>query len=309
MRVLLQTSWNTAAVWRAELARQAPGLEVRVWPEVGDPGEIDVVLCWQPPPDLFSGMTRLRLVQVLGAGVDGLLRAAPALPPVPIARLVDPVMSQRMAEYCLYATLRFHRQFDLYERQLAQARWERHLHPDPGEIGVGIMGLGAIGGAAARLLAGVGYDVAAWARGPHPDAPFPVHVGEAGLPAFLARTRILICLLPLTRETASILDRRLLEQLPRGSFLVNAARGEHLVVPHLLAALESGRLDGAMLDVFAHEPLPKSSPLWRHPKVFVTPHAAGITKPETATRAIVAQLRRLERGEPLRDLVDPARGY
>lgn len=309
MRVVLQTTWNTAAVWRAELARQAPEVEVRVWPEVGDPAEIDAVLCWQPPPDLFAGMTRLRLIQVLGAGVDGLLRAAPALPPVPVARLVDPVMSQRMAEYCLYATLRFHRQFDLYERQLARAHWERHQHKDPGETGVGIMGLGAIGSAAARLLRQVGYNVAAWARSPHPEAPIPVFVGEEGLPAFLARTQVLICLLPLTRETTSILDRRLFEQLPRGSWLVNAARGEHLVVPHLLAALETGRLEGAMLDVFAHEPLPKSSPLWRHPKIFVTPHAAGITNPRTATAAIVEQLQRLERGEPLVNLVDPRRGY
>lgn len=309
MRVVLQTSWNTAATWRAEFARQAPDIEVRVWPEVGDPGAVDAVLCWQPPPDLFAGMTRLKLIQVLGAGVDGLLRAAPALPPVPIARLVDPVMSQRMAEYCLYATLRFHRQFDLYERQLGQARWERHQHPDPAELGVGVMGLGAIGGATVRLLRAVGYDVAAWARSPHADAGVPVFVGEEGLPAFLARTRILICLLPLTPQTASILDRRLLEQLPRGSWLVNAARGEHLVVPHLLAALETGRLEGAVLDVFAHEPLPKSSPLWRHPKIFVTPHAAGITNPRTATAVIVAQLRRLQRGQKLVDLVDPARGY
>ncbi|MCS6778751.1 MAG: glyoxylate/hydroxypyruvate reductase A [Geminicoccaceae bacterium] len=309
MRVVLQTTWNTTAAWRAELLRQAPDLDVRVWPEIGDPAEIDAVLCWQPPPDLFAGMRNLRLIQILGAGVDGLLRAHPRLPPVPVARLVDPVMSQRMAEYCLYATLRFHRQFDLYERQLAQAKWERHQHPDPAEIGVGVMGLGAIGSAVVRLLRQLGYNVAAWTRSPHPEAEVPVFVGEEGLPAFLARTRILICLLPLTPETASILDRRLFEQLPRGSWLVNAARGEHLVVPHLLAALETGRLEGAMLDVFAHEPLPKSSPLWRHPKVFVTPHAAGITNPRTATAVIVAQLRRLERGEPLAHLVDPARGY
>ncbi len=309
MRVVLQTTWNTTAAWRAELARQAPDLDLRVWPDIGDPAEIDVVLCWQPPPDLFVGMSRLKLVQVLGAGVDSVVRATRDLPDVPVARLVDPVMSQRMAEYCLYATLRFHRQFDVYERQLARAHWERHQHKDPGEIGVGIMGLGAIGSAAARLLRQVGYNVAAWTRSPHPEAPFPVFVGEEGLPAFLARTQILICLLPLTPRTASILDRRLFEQLPRGAYLVNAGRGEHLVVPHLLAALETGRLEGAMLDVFAHEPLPKSSPLWRHPKVFVTPHAAGITNPRTATAVIVDQLRRLERGEPLLHLVDPARGY
>ncbi|MCS7266619.1 MAG: glyoxylate/hydroxypyruvate reductase A [Geminicoccaceae bacterium] len=309
MKVVLQTSWNTAAAWRAELLRQAPDLEVRLWPEIGDPAEIDVVLCWQPPPDLFAGMRNLRLIQVLGAGVDGLLRKVPVLPPVPIARLVDPVMAQRMAEYCLYATLRFHRRFDLYERQLAQARWERHQHLDPPEIGVGVMGLGAIGSTVVRVLRQFGYNVAAWTRSPHPDAEVPVFVGGEGLPAFLARTRILICVLPLTPETASILDRRVFEQMPRGSYLVNAARGEHLVVPHLLSALETGRLEGAMLDVFAHEPLPKSSPLWRHPKIFVTPHTAGITNPRTATAVIVEQLRRLERGEPLLHLVDPARGY
>lgn len=309
MRVVLQTSWNTAAAWRAELLRQAPDIDLRLWPEIGDPAQVDVVLCWQPPPDLFAGMRKLRLIQVLGAGVDGLLRQVPSLPPVPIARLVDPVMAQRMAEYCLYATLRFHRQFDLYERQLAQARWQRHQHLDPPEVGVGVMGLGAIGGTVVRLLRQLGYNVAAWTRSPHPEADVPVFVGNEGLSAFLARTRILICVLPLTPETTGILDRRLFEQLPRGSYLVNVARGEHLVVPHLLAALETGRLEGAMLDVFAHEPLPKSSPLWRHPKIFVTPHTAGITNPRTASAVIVEQLRRLERGEPPLYLVDPARGY
>lgn len=309
MKVVLQTTLANAKPWTDELRRQAPGLDLEVWPDIGDPAEVDVALVWQPPAGIFKGMTRLRLVQVLGAGIDSLLRSGVPLPDAPLARLVDPVMSQRMAEYALYGVMRFHRRFDLYERQQAEGRWQRQLHRDPDEIRVGVMGVGEIGMTAVRLLQKVGYDVAGWSRSPKPGAPAPVFAGRENLGAFLARSEIVVCLLPLTAETRGILDAAALAQMPRGSFVINAARGQHVVTADLLAALESGQIEGAMLDVFEEEPLPAASPLWRHPKVLVTPHSAAISNPRTSVAVVIEQLRRLERGEPLDNVVDLAQGY
>jgi glyoxylate/hydroxypyruvate reductase A len=308
--VLFQTSWASAGAWLPELRRQAPEIEFRLWPELGDPAQIEAALVWQPPMGLFDGMRRLRLIQVLGAGVDSLIASGIALPPgVPVTRVVDPVMSRRMAEYALYGVMRFHRRFDVYERQQRERRWDRHGHPDPAEVRVGIMGMGEIGATTARLMADLGYDLAGWSRsGRGPDG-IRMFAGEQGLGAFLARTDVLLCLLPLTAATRGILDARLFARLPMGATVVNLARGGHLVEGDLLGALDGGQLGGAMLDVFEQEPLPASSPLWAHPKVLVTPHTAGITNPRTAGAGIVENLRRLARGEPLLHLVDPARGY
>ncbi|MDF1585187.1 2-hydroxyacid dehydrogenase [Marinimicrococcus flavescens] len=310
MKVVLHTAWANVDRWIAELREQAPDIELRLSSDIGDPAEIDAALVWQPPAGFFEGMTRLRLVQVLGAGIDALVRSGVALPEnVPLARLVDPLMSQRMAEYALHGVMRFHRRFDLYERQQQAALWERHFHDDPAEIGVGIMGVGEIGMTTAELLRKVGYDVFGWSRSPRPAAPVKVYAGREELPEFLARCRILVCILPLTGETRGIIDRETLALMPKGSFVINVARGPHVVVDDLLAALDSGRLEGAMLDVFDEEPLPSASPLWSHPKVLVTPHAGAITNPRTAMAIIVEQLRRIERGETPANLVDLERGY
>lgn len=310
MKVVLHTAWANVERWTAELRRQAPWIDLRISPEIGDPAEIDAALVWQPPAGFFDGMTNLRMVHVLGAGVDALLRSGVALPEnVPLVRLVDPLMSQRMAEYVLHGVMRFHRRFDLYERQQEAAQWERHFHDDPAEIGVGIMGVGEIGMTTARLLRKVGYDVFGWSRSPRPEAPIEVYAGREQLPGFLARCRMLVCILPLTAETRGIIGRETLALMPEGSFVINVARGPHVVVEDLVAALDSGRIEGAMLDVFEEEPLDPASPLWHHPKVLVTPHVGAITSPRSATAIIVEQLRRIERGEPPLNVVDPARGY
>lgn len=309
LRIVLHTSPQALPRWRQELLEQAPRLNLALWPEIGDPAEVDAVLCWLPPAELFAGMTNLRFVQYLGAGVDGLLASGVAMPRVPIARMVDPVMSRRMAEYALFATLRAHRRFDAYQRQQPNRDYTRHIHEDPGKIGVGVMGTGEIGMETAQLLRQVGYDVVGWSRRPKPDAPFEVFAGEAGLRPFLARSQVVICLVPLTPATHGILDAAAFAAMPAGGTVVNIARGQHLVVPDLLAALDSGHLGGAVLDVFDEEPLPASSPLWAHPKVMLTPHTAGITNPRTAVTTVLAQLARLERGLPLHDVVDLDRGY
>jgi glyoxylate/hydroxypyruvate reductase A len=308
MALLFLSLDDPAEAWRAALCAAIPGLDFRIWPEAGDPAEIDLALVWQPPPGELARYPNLRAILSLGAGVDGLL-AQPGLPDVPVARMVDPSLTRTMTEYVLLATLRHHRAFDRFERAQRAARWSFALPPQAGERRVGVMGLGVLGSAVAACLAGHGFRVAGWSREAKQLAGIESFAGRAGLPAFLARTEILICLLPLTRDTAGILDAATFATLPRGAFLINVARGAHLVEPDLIAALESGQLAGATLDVFREEPLPPDHPLWPHPQVLITPHVASYASAHTAAAGVAENIFRARAGRRLLHQVDRLQGY
>jgi len=294
--------------WRAALLAEIPELDFRIWPEVGDPAEIDVALVWQPPPGELARYPNLRAILSLGAGIDGLLAQA-GLPAVPIARMVDPSLTRTMTEYVLLAALRHHRHFDRFERVQRAGRWSFALPPQAADRRVGVMGLGVLGSAAAASLAAHGFLVAGWSREAKQLAGVDSFAGRAGLAAFLARTDILVCLLPLTRDTEGILSAATFAGLPRGAFVINVARGAHLAEADLIEALDSGQLAGATLDVFREEPLPPDNPLWRHPKVLITPHVASYASPLTAAEGVAENIRRARTGRPLLHQVDRDRGY
>jgi glyoxylate/hydroxypyruvate reductase A len=308
MALMFLSPDDPAEAWREALLAAIPDLDFRIWPEVGDTAEIDLALVWRPPAGELARYPNLRAILSLGAGIDGLL-AQPGLPDVPIARMVDPSLTRTMTEYVLLAVLRHHRQFDHYEREQRATRWSYAFPPQAADRRVGIMGLGVLGGAAAQSLSSHGFPVAAWSRTRKELAGIESFAGEQGLPAFLARTDILVCLLPLTRDTAGILNARTFAGLPRGGYLINVARGAHLVEPDLIAALDSGQLAGATLDVFSEEPLPTENPLWRHPDVLITPHVASYSLPSTGAAGVVENIRRARAGQPLLHQVDRARGY
>jgi glyoxylate/hydroxypyruvate reductase A len=295
--------------WRDALTAAIPDLEVRNWDRAGDPAEIDFALVWLPPQGALRRFPNLKAILNLGAGVDALLKD-PTLPQgVPIVRMVDDDLAKCMAEYVLLHVLRYHRDQPLLDAQQRRKEWRIVASPAACHRRVGVMGLGAMGGEAARHLLAVGFDVASWTRGPRPMPGIQGFHGADGLGPFLARTEILVCLLPLTRETQNILDRGLLSRLPRGACLINAGRGGHQVEADILQALDAGQLAGATLDVFRTEPLPADSPFWTHPKVTVTPHNASITNPASAVRHVVESIRRARAGEPLVNVVDPEVGY
>jgi glyoxylate/hydroxypyruvate reductase A len=298
MALMFLSPDDPAQAWRDALCAVIPGLDFRIWPDVGDPAAIEVALVWQPPPGELARYPGLRAILSLGAGIDGLL-AQPGLPDVPIARMVDPSLTRTMTEYVLLATLRHHRQFDRFERAQRAARWSFALPPQAAERRVGIMGLGVLGSAAAASLAAHGFPVAGWSREAKQLPGTASFAGRDGLPAFLARTDILVCLLPLTRATRAILNVGTFGGLPRGAYLINVARGAHLVESDLIAALDSGQLEGATLDVFREEPLPPDHPLWRHPKVLITPHVASYASPLTAAEGVAENIRRARAGQPL----------
>ncbi|SLN25165.1 2-hydroxyacid dehydrogenase [Oceanibacterium hippocampi] len=309
MKMMFTSTADRADWWRAELTKRIPDLELRRYPEIGDPSEIDYALVWKPKPGLLARCDRLRAIFSLGAGVDHIL-CDPALPKsVPLTRVVDPNLTQRMTEYVVQQVLACHRRQREYDRQQRETVWAECYTPTAGERRVGIMGLGVLGEDAASKLVQIGFPVAGWRRSRHAVPGVECFAGEAELDAFLARTDILVCLLPLTPETGDMLDGRLFAKLPEGAYVINAARGGHLVEGDLIRALDSGHLAGAVLDVFRTEPLPADHDFWRHPKIVVTPHVASISDPRTIADQVAENIRRDQAGEPLLNRVDLARGY
>ena len=308
MALLFLSPDDPAEAWRAELQERIPDLDVRIWPEVGDPADINIALVWRPPPGELARYPNLRAILSLGAGIDGLI-ADPDLPDVPLARMVDPSLTRTMTEYVLLAVLRHHREFDRFERAQQARDWAYAFPPQVADRRVGILGLGELGSAAAQALVAHGFEVLGWSRSPKALHGVVSYAGRSELHNFLHRTDILVCLLPLTADTVGILDTATFAALPHGACVINVARGQHLVEDDLVKALDSGHLAGATLDVFREEPLPLASPLWTHPKVLVTPHVASYSLPATAAEGVAANIRRVLAGEPLLHQVDRARGY
>lgn len=286
-----------------------PQHEFRFWPELGDKAAIDYALVWQPEPGLLASLPNLKLIVGLGAGVDHLL-GDPLLPKaVPIVRLVDPYMTHAMSEYVALSVLRLHRQDLDYLAQQRARIWVERVQQNAAERRVGILGFGTLGQDASRKLKALGFEVAGWSRGAKVVPGFATFAGAAGFGQFLARSDILVCLLPLTPETDGILNATAFARLPRGAGLVNAGRGGHLIEADLIAALGSGQLSGAVLDVVRQEPLPAEHPFWVHPRIILTPHIAAETHPPTAAAIIRDAVGRFEAGLPVANQVDLTRGY
>jgi glyoxylate/hydroxypyruvate reductase A len=264
-----------------------------------------------PAPGSLQGLPKLRLIQSLWAGVEGLL-ADPTLPTeVPLARMVDPAMNAAMAETALWAVLSLHRGF--FDNAAAQRAgvWRQQAQRPAGQVQVAVLGLGQMGAAAARRLHQQGYRVAGWHlhNSPAKVEGVALHRSENALAPLLAKSDIVINLLPLTAATRALLDARFFATMPPGSAIVNLARGAHVVDADLLAALDSGHLQHAVLDVFHHEPLPGGHRFWRHPRVTLLPHVAAQTDPHSAATAVAANVRALMQGAPLAHLVQRRRGY
>ena|SRR5579872_1324155 len=309
MAILFRSTPAAAARWRPVLSRLMPAHEFRFWPEIGDPAAIDYALVWNPEPGLLASLPNLKLIVGLGAGVDGLLRDKTLPAGVPIVRLVDPYLTGAMSEYVVFQVLRLHRQDLDYAAQQREHVWQEREQVNASERRVGILGFGTLGQDSGRKLQALGFDVAGWSRTARPVPGFATFGGDAGFGELLARSDILVSLLPLTPATEGILDAAAFARLPHGAGLVNAGRGGLLVEADLIPALESGQLAAAVLDVFRTEPLPPEHPFWSHPRIVVTPHVAAETNPPTAAQIIREAIRQFEAGLPLANRVDPARGY
>lgn len=298
--------------WLSALSKALPQAKVRIWRE-GDNAPADYALVWQPPVEMLKGR-KLKGVFALGAGVDAILSQLKNNPQmlaesVPLFRLEDTGMALQMQEYAVSQVLHWFRRFDDYQALKQQSRWQPLEEYRREDFTIGILGAGVLGAKVAESLHAWEFPLRCWSRRRKSLPGVTSFAGADELSAFLRGTRILINLLPNTPETAGMINASLLNQLADKSYVMNLARGVHVVEGDLLQALEKGKLHGAMLDVFHQEPLPADSPLWAHPRVTITPHVAAVTRPALAITYITRTIEQLERGEAVCGQVDRERGY
>jgi glyoxylate/hydroxypyruvate reductase A len=309
--LLLAVPLNYAGLWTVPLAKLAPDMKSPVHGrDKYAPEDIDYALSFRPDPGLLKSLPNLRVVFSLGAGVDGFLTDPTYPRNIPLVRFVDHGLSREMTQYVVMHTLMFHRQQRFFDQAQIERKWRQTFPPRRTEdTRVGILGLGEIGTMAGTHLRDLDFQVAGWSRTRKSVAGIESFAGADELDAFLARSDVLVCVLPLTPDTRNILNRDFFAKLPAGAFVINVARGGHLVEDDLIAAIDSGHIAGAALDVFQTEPLPESSPLWSHPKITATPHVAGMSDPWAATRWVLDGMARHARGEKLANIVDMNLGY
>jgi glyoxylate/hydroxypyruvate reductase A len=309
MRLLLQRADGVTDPWVRDFAELLPEAEVLVWREGAPCPACDYAVLWSPPAALIRELGSVKAIFLAGAGVDAVLKFGDMLPQVPLIRLGDAGMAAQMVDYVVHAVLRYFRRFDEYEKQARRGIWSPLPAFAREDFSIGVMGMGALGQRVLDALAPFGFPLRGWSRTEKRREGVTCFAGEDGLDAFLAGTRVLVCMLPLTPETSNLLDRPTLAKLPEGAFLINVARGGHVVDPDLLTLIRSGHIAAATLDVFRNEPLPAPHPFWEEPRITMTPHIAALTMRRDSVVQIAAKVRALARGDAVADTVDRHKGY
>lgn len=305
MNVLFAAKTEKPEFWLPLLRKALPADRFYAFPDTNG-GDIDVAVVAAHPTGAFAGLTRLKLIQSLWMGVENIV-VDPELPRgVPVARLIDPGMVAAMCETVIAQVLDWHRHFWCYRKFQQDRTWKRRRQYLASDRTIGLLGLGELGGSAAAKLLALGFNVAGWSR--RPKKLEGVHC-STDLDEILSRSDAVVCLLPLTAQTKGVLNKNSIQRIRQDGCVINVARGGHVVIPDLLAALDSGHLAHAYLDVFETEPLPAASPLWSHPGVTLTPHIAALSEPRTSVGKIAENLERLRRGEAPLNTVDFAAGY
>ena len=295
--------------WLPRLRERLPADRFHVFPDVPDRAAIEVAIVAAPRPGELAQLPNLKLAQCLWMGVDALVLDRTLPKHVPVARMVDPSMIVAMSETVLHRVIDFHRGFHVYRAQQAARKWAHVTQRMPSDRTVGFLGLGELGGDAARKLLALGFKVCGWSRTPKSLPGVECHAGDEGLAAMLPKCDVVVCLLPLTPQTTGILSTPLLDRMKRGAALVHLGRGAQMVTKDVVAALDAGQLGHAYLDVFETEPLPADDPLWGRADVSITPHIAALTEPRTALEVVAGNVERVRRGQPPLHVVSFQAGY
>lgn len=297
-----------AKAWRDTFAAQLSDLEIRIWPDAGNPAEIEYLAFIRPDFGELPAFPNLKAMFSRSAGVEAFI-AHPRIPKVPLGKVEPPGGDPMMTEYVIMHVLRLHRDMPGYAQAQANREWRRVPIARPEDRRVGFLGYGLMAKAPALVLRSLGFKVSAWVRSPKPGAEVPMFCGPDQLEPFLRQTDIAVCLLPLTPETEGIFNARTFAMMPRGAMLVNVGRGKHVVEKDLIAALDSGQLSHAALDALWPEPLPPDNPLWLHPKVTVMPHVARRPTVAQLVTEVAKNIRSLEAGGRLLQEIDVTMGY
>ena len=314
MTILFSTSWKKDSNrWLKAIKESLPGHKILKSSESmnfsKEWSEVDFALVWQPPLGILTRCTNLKAVFNLGAGVDYIINKSDLPHKVPLIRLVDPCLTEGMIEYVTHWVIHLHRNFASYRNLQDLQKWEPGWYPRPKERRVGILGLGVLGGASAKQLCGLGFNVAGWSRSYKKIKGIKSFYGKEQLKDFLQRTEILVCLLPLMPDTKGIICSKTLLNLPKGASLINVARGGHVIDDDLIKILKTDHISKVVLDVFNKEPLPDKHPFWKNSKIIITPHVASLSNPETACDEIVKDIKLIESGKSARYVVDRKAGY
>ncbi len=306
MSMLLIPSEFNPIDWIKALQNEEPSLKIQVWPKVQAPEDVQFALVWWYPPGELLKFPNLKCIASIGAGVDFILNDT-RRPDVPVVKIVDQLLTRDMTQFVLAAVLNHVRNFDEFRDNQKRHIWIPKRAPL--QVTVGVMGLGQLGCDVATHMQRLGFNVIGWSRSAKQVEGIKNYVGKAQFNDFLAQSEVLVCLLPLTPETQNILNRETFSHLPKGAYVINAARGAHLVDADLIAALDNNHLSGACLDVFRVEPLPADHPFWQHPKIKITPHIASKTNPVSVAPQIIANYKHVLANEKLLNEVDVERGY
>lgn len=309
MSITIFSQGRNTSRWADALRERRPGLDVRTYPDTAHAEEVEFALAWNHPQGVFKEFPNLKCIASTGAGVDHILRD-PELPQgVQITRIVDDNLTQDMAAFVTALVLNHVRGLHRYKEAELSHTWKQHSYLRTQDVVIGVMGLGELGSYTALQLSKLGFKVHGWTRSPKLMEGVGTFAGPEEFESFLSSSNILICLLPLTKQTANILNKDTFSKLPKGAYVINVARGEHLVDEDLIDMIDGGHLSGASLDVFREEPLPAAHAFWSHPAIHVTPHIASITNPASAVSQILENYDRMRHGESLINVVSKTKGY
>lgn len=306
MSIAIISPGRDSKAWIAALQHHHPSLDLQVFPHIERPEAVEMALLWQHPPGYLKNFPNLKLISSLGAGVDHILSDPAVGDELPIVRIVDEKLTWSMTNYVIMGVLNYHRQFLRYYHDQQAKVWDMSNPEIP--VKVGVMGVGALGGDVLDKLAGLGFEVVGFGFSEKKDFRYP-YFQKDKLEDFLSQVNVLVCLLPLTPDTEGILNLSLFRKCQKGTFLINVARGKHLIEEDLLVAIEEGFISGALLDVFREESLPERHPFWVEKRIQLTPHIASVTNPLAAAPQIIENYKRLKADFPLLNFVNRTVGY
>ncbi|MCM8568969.1 glyoxylate/hydroxypyruvate reductase A [Gramella jeungdoensis] len=309
MSVLIVCPGKDPENWVNELRNQHPGMNIYVYPEDHDNEEVEFALTWNHPRGLFKNYPNLKVIASMGAGVDHILSDSGLPDGVKVTKVIDDMLTEDMSDFVLSQVMNHIRGLHYYTKSQKEKKWDRFQYQRPKDTKIGIMGLGVLGNAVADKLYKNGFKIHGWSRTEKDCENVTSFHGKEQLEDFLQNSEILVCLLPLTKNTENILNADLFDMLPEGAYVINVARGQHLVEHDLMEMIDSGHLSGASLDVFREEPLPDEHPFWEHPKINITPHIASLTNPKSVVPQIVENYERMKEDEPLKYRVEIDKGY